>query len=114
MCTGDAVVVVRARARAAAIARAPARGVSLTSCTRYLRRAFARISRLPKSRCAATMALAVSIIFSLGTKPRWSAVRANVVSLPCVRPMPPPTITLKPMHSVFSSFMMTTRPMSFV
>mmetsp|Transcript_24608 Transcript_24608/g.43806 ORF Transcript_24608/g.43806 Transcript_24608/m.43806 type:complete len:224 (+) Transcript_24608:702-1373(+) len=84
-----------------------------SECTRYFMRAFARISRLPWSRCAARIALHTSKMSSLSTKPRWSAARANVVSLLCVRPMPPPTITLKPRRSSLSS-VMTTKPMSLM
>mmetsp|Transcript_23803 Transcript_23803/g.49254 ORF Transcript_23803/g.49254 Transcript_23803/m.49254 type:complete len:217 (+) Transcript_23803:740-1390(+) len=84
-----------------------------SECTKYFMRAFARTSRLPWSRCVARIALHTSIMSSLSTKPRWSAARAKVDSLLCVRPMPPPTMTLKPSRSSLSS-VMTTKPMSLM
>ena len=48
------------------------------------------------------MKMAALLLLTLCTKPKWSAARANVFSLLCVRPMPPPTITLKPRSSVDS------------
>mmetsp|Transcript_14085 Transcript_14085/g.36528 ORF Transcript_14085/g.36528 Transcript_14085/m.36528 type:complete len:284 (-) Transcript_14085:930-1781(-) len=83
-------------------------------CTRYFIRAFARTSRFPWSRCTAMIALHSSKTSSAGTKPSASAARAKVVSLLCVRPIPPPTYTLKPLSVAPSGSMMTTRPRSFV
>mmetsp|Transcript_16902 Transcript_16902/g.57192 ORF Transcript_16902/g.57192 Transcript_16902/m.57192 type:complete len:246 (-) Transcript_16902:920-1657(-) len=77
--------------------------------TRYLRRAFARTSRLPWSRCAATTALSTWGSSSAVAKQKGSAARAKVCSLPCVRPRPPPTTTLKPEPSS-----RTTTPMSLM
>mmetsp|Transcript_29802 Transcript_29802/g.77107 ORF Transcript_29802/g.77107 Transcript_29802/m.77107 type:complete len:262 (-) Transcript_29802:960-1745(-) len=83
-------------------------------CTRYFRRADERTSRLPWSRCTARMAFIASKKSSFLTKPRWSAARANVASLRCVRPMPPPTMMLKPLSVLPSGSMMTTQPMSLM